>query len=52
VFRRWAEALGGELGLGGLEPTTESDIPKGRSKGLDAARIVRELREERSIHVE
>jgi len=52
VFRRWAEALGGELGLGGLEPTAESDVPRGRPRGLDAARMVRELRGERSILVE
>ena len=47
VFRRWAEALSGELGLGGLEPTNESEVPKGRPRGLDAARIIRELREKR-----
>ncbi len=48
VFSRWAETLGEELGLlGGLEPITEQEIPKSRLRGLDAARIVRELREER-----
>ncbi len=30
VFRRWAEALGGKLGLGRLEPTTESEVPRAR----------------------
>jgi hypothetical protein len=52
VFSRWAEALCGELGLGGLEPTTESEVPRGRPRGLDAARIVRELRGERDIYFE
>ncbi len=48
VFSRWAESLGEELGLSGdLEPITEQEIPKIRLRGLDAARIVRELREER-----
>jgi len=46
-FRRWAEVFGRELGLGDLEPTTESDVPRGRPRGLDAARMVRELREKR-----
>ena len=47
VFRRWAEALGRELGLGDLEPTTEFEVPSKRPGGLDAARLVRELREKR-----
>jgi len=46
VFERWAELLGEEMDLEGLEPTTESEIPMSRPKGLDAAKIVRELREE------
>ena len=46
VFERWAELLGEEMDLGGLEPTTESEVPMTRPKGLDAAKIVRELREE------
>ena len=54
VFRRWAEVFGRELGLGDLEPTTESDVSRGRPQGLDAARMVRELREkrERGVSVE
>jgi hypothetical protein len=52
VFERWAELLGKELGLGGLEPTTESEVPTSRPKGLDAAKIVRELREGRGLRVE
>lgn len=47
VFEKWAEALGRELGLGDLEPTTESEISGSRPKGLDAASAVRELRERR-----
>jgi hypothetical protein len=47
VFRRWADSLGRGLGLEGLEPTSELDVPRGRPKGLDAAKEVRELREER-----
>jgi hypothetical protein len=44
VFERWVEALSKELGLGDLEPTTESEIPRSRPIGLDAAAAVRELR--------
>ena len=47
VFERWAEVLGKELDLGDLEPTTESEISGSRPKGLDAAAVVRELRERR-----
>lgn len=47
VFERWAEVLSEELGLGDLEPTTESEISGGRPRGLDAAAVVRELREGR-----
>lgn len=47
VFRRWAEALGRELGLGDLGPTAESEFSRGRLRGLDAARVVRELRGKR-----
>jgi hypothetical protein len=39
-------ALGRGNGLRGLELTTESEIPTSRPKGLDAAKIVRESREE------
>jgi len=44
VFERWAEALGKELDLGDLEPTTESEISGSRPKGLDAAAALSELR--------
>ena len=47
VFERWVRNLCDDLGLGELEPTTELEITKNRSKGLDAAKIVRELRERR-----
>jgi hypothetical protein len=48
IFSRWANTLGKELGLSGyMEPITEQEIPKNRIKGLDAASVVRELREER-----
>ena len=52
VLERWAEPLGKELGLGSLEPVTESEIPANRPKGLDATKIVRELREGRGLRVE
>lgn len=48
VSARWAESLARELGLGPLEPTTEQEIPETRPRGLDAARAMRELRDERS----
>jgi hypothetical protein len=47
VFERWAQSLCDDLGLGELEPTTELEITKNRPKGLDAAKVVRELREGR-----
>ncbi len=47
VFGRWVEALSRELGLEDLEPTAEYEIPSSRPKGLDAAKVVRELREGR-----
>jgi len=51
VSTRWIDALAEELGLGELEPTTEFEIPKLRPMGLDAARIVRELREGRAREI-
>jgi hypothetical protein len=45
VFERWAEPLSGELGLGDLGPTTEPEVSRGRPRGLDAAVMVRELRD-------
>jgi hypothetical protein len=47
VFERWAEELAEGLGLGGLKPTTDSDVARDRPRGLDAAEAVRELREGR-----
>jgi hypothetical protein len=36
-----------ELGLGGLFFVNKGDVPRIRSKGLDAAEIVREMRSDR-----
>jgi hypothetical protein len=47
VFDRWIEALAEELELDDLEPTSEYEVVENRPKGLEAARIVRELREGR-----
>ncbi|MFZ8854711.1 MAG: DUF6364 family protein [Thermofilaceae archaeon] len=47
VFERWVRELCASLGLGELEPTSESEIPLSRPKGLNAAEVVRELREGR-----
>jgi hypothetical protein len=47
VFGRWAEALCRDLDLGSLEPKDEFDVPRSRPRGLDAARMVRELRRRR-----
>jgi metal-responsive CopG/Arc/MetJ family transcriptional regulator len=47
VFERWVRNLCDDLGLGELEPITELEITKNRPKGLDAAKVVRELREGR-----
>jgi hypothetical protein len=44
---RWVDALAEELELGELEPAMESEIPASRPTGLDAARVVRELRKGR-----
>jgi len=44
---RWIDTLAKELGLEALEPTSEREIPKSRPKGLDAVKIVRELRKGR-----
>lgn len=47
VLDRWVRDLCEALGLGGLEPAAETDVPRSRPKGLDAAKVVRELREKR-----
>ena len=44
---RWIDALAKELGLEKLEPSTESEIPMSRPAGLNATKIVRELRKSR-----
>ncbi len=45
---RWIDTLSKELKLERLEPTTDSEIPMSRPTGLDAAKIVRELRKGRA----
>jgi len=47
VFERWIHELCASLDLGELEPTSELEVPLSRPKGLNAAEIVRELREGR-----
>jgi hypothetical protein len=47
ILEKWIESLSEELGLGDLEPTSESEIPKNRPRGLDSTKIIRELREKR-----
>ena len=42
---RWLEELARDLKLNGLLPLNPLEIPRSRPKGLDAAKIVRELRE-------
>jgi len=51
VSSRWIDVLAEELGLGKLEPTAESEIPRQRPSGLDAAKIVRELRASRGERI-
>ena len=51
AFIGWIDALAEDLGLGPLEPTDSSEIPGSRPKGLDAARLVRELRSKRSERI-
>ena len=51
VSTRWIDALAEDLGLGVLEPTTSSEVPSNRPRGLDAARVVRELRSKRGERV-
>ncbi len=47
VPSEWIDNLAKELDLGELEPIMPSDIPKIRPKGLDSAKIVREIRSSR-----
>ena len=44
---RWIEKLAKSLKLGDLLPLDPLEIPRQRPKGLDAARVVRELRDGR-----
>lgn len=48
VLTKWIDALAKDLGLDGLEPISESEIPQSRPAGLDASKAVRELREGRA----
>ena len=50
---RWLERFAASLGLEGLEPTSENEIPSQRPEGFDSAQAVREARrsrEERIFH--
>jgi len=50
---RWLERFAASLGVEGLEPTSEDEIPSWRPEGFDAAQAVREARrsrEERTLH--
>ncbi len=52
VPTKWIDNLARELDLGDLEPVAFSDIPRTRPKGLDSARIVREIRSSRERKLE
>lgn len=45
---RWLEEMAEDLGLGSLDPLDPAEIPSSRPEGYDSARVVRELREQRS----
>jgi hypothetical protein len=47
VFEKWVQSLCDDLDLGELEPTTKLEITRNKPKGLDAAKVMRELREGR-----
>lgn len=51
IYIRWINALAEDLGLGTLEPTASSEIPSNRPKCLNAAKVLRELREGRSERI-
>jgi len=51
VSAEWIDALAKDLGFEGLEPTTFSEIPESRPRGLEAAKVVRELRNERAERI-
>ncbi len=45
---RWLEEMAEDLGLGSLDPLDPADIPGSRPEGYDSAKLIRELREQRS----
>jgi len=47
VLAKWVDCLAKELGLEVLEPTSETEVLKSRPAGLEASRVVREIREGR-----
>jgi hypothetical protein len=51
VLEKWINDLAIELNLGELTPTSELEIPLNRPKGLDSAKIVREIRDERLANI-
>jgi hypothetical protein len=53
AFETWVAKLAEDLGLGELEPIFDQEITSTRPRGLDATKIVRDLRDERaSVHYE
>ena len=46
---KWLEELANTLGYKNLMPLDPSKIPENRPDGMDAAKIVRELRDGRSL---
>jgi len=53
VFESWIIKLAKDLGLGELEPIFDHEIISTRPIGLDATRIIRELRDEKAdVHHE
>jgi hypothetical protein len=47
ALETWFMRLAEDLGLGELEPVFDHEIISTRPRGLDAARVVRELRDKR-----
>ena len=50
---QWLKRLAASIGMEGLEPTSEDEVPSRRPRGLDAAQAVREARrsrEDRILH--
>ena len=53
AFESWIIKLAEDLGLGELEPIFDHEITSARPRGLDATRLVRELRDEKAdVHHE